>query len=106
MSTSEGSARGRFSDGVTAGVSDVDVTLARDTLFIAAADGRNWRGRAGDVRRLPDEGEGLGLRLTSAAARDARLVLPDAALLPSLRRLYADLDRDTGARARDRLRLM
>ena len=97
-------ARGRFSDGFTAGVMPVDVTLLSGALLIEAADGRRWRWPAELVQRLPEEGADLGLRLTSAAQPDARLVLADAALLPELRRVCRNLEgARSGAPARLRL---
>jgi Zn-dependent protease with chaperone function len=92
MSAAEEAARGRFSDGFTAGVMPVEVTLLSDALEIAAADGRRWRWPAELVQRLPEEGTDLGLRLTSVAQPDARLVLADAALLPDLRRVCRNLE--------------
>ena len=94
-------AEGRFSDGATAGVTTVAVTLAADALLIAAGDGRRWRWPAETVRLVPEEGGGLGLRLTSRDAPDARLVLSDGALLPGLRRLCPALE--GGGRRRARL---
>jgi hypothetical protein len=52
--TVETAARGRFSDGRTAGSVPVEVTLTSDSLQIEAADGEIWRWKLDSVRRLPD----------------------------------------------------
>ena len=98
MSMAEGTPeQARFSDGFKAEVVQVSVTLALDGLLIATADGRRWQWPLAAVRRVPEEAAELGLRLSSALQPDARLVLPDRALLPDLRRLCHDLDGDPGA---------
>lgn len=85
-------AHGRFSDGITAGRAAVELLLAPDALLIRAADGRSWRWPLDQLRRVPGEGEEVGLRLTSATQPDARLTLDDAELLPRLRPLCPNFD--------------
>lgn len=97
-------ARGRFSDGVTAGIVPVEIALLPDVLLITAADGRCWRWPLAAVERLPAEGPDVGLRLTSTGQPDARLALPHAALLPELRRCCRNLEGEHGG-ARARLRV-